>query len=47
MIKTFLIFPICIILMTSVVYADWVETLNKSKGQKVFFNAWGGSEEIN
>ena len=47
MIKTFLIFHICIILMTSVVYADWAEILNKSKGQKVFFNAWGGSEEIN
>ena len=47
MIKTLLIFPICISLMTSVVYADWAKILNKSKGQKDFFNARGGSEEIN
>ncbi len=27
--------------------AQWQETVNKAQGQTVYFNAWGGSQEIN
>jgi len=27
--------------------ANWQQTLNEAKGQTVYFNAWGGSQEIN
>ena len=31
----------------SSVSAQWQETVNKARGQTVYFNAWGGSQEIN
>lgn len=32
---------------SSVTTASWQQTVEKSKGQTVYFNAWGGSEQIN
>lgn len=32
---------------SSVVYADWQSTLEQAQGQTVYWNAWGGADNIN
>ncbi|WP_300673730.1 ABC transporter substrate-binding protein [Desulfoluna sp.] len=43
-----LMFCLTLLLTFSSAHAEpWQETLNKAKGKTVYFNAWGGSKEIN
>ncbi|MCL6271431.1 ABC transporter substrate-binding protein [Sansalvadorimonas sp. 2012CJ34-2] len=46
--RKLLFLPIALLLSTLSFAADnWNDTLKQARGQTVYFNAWGGSEEVN
>ncbi len=42
-----LIFPLMLLLSMPGIAKNWQDTLKEARGQTVYFNAWGGSEQIN